>query len=80
MTPHPGEHEEAVVSESTTWIDHVLKLEAEKATLVEALDGIYKQAKSWHEFHHGSDFVQCDAICAEIPKMESALALAKGGK
>jgi hypothetical protein len=30
-------------------------------------------AKSWHDFHHGSDTVQCDWICELIPKAKTAL-------
>lgn len=43
-----------------------------------ALNAILRQAKSWHDFHHGSSHVQCDAICELIPTMESAIAKAEG--
>jgi len=38
-----------------------------------ALERITEAAKSWHEFHHGSDIVQCDEICACLPECEAAL-------
>lgn len=38
-----------------------------------ALRVFVNAAQSWHEFHHGSETVQCDAICEAIPRGLAAL-------
>jgi hypothetical protein len=43
--------------------------------LTKALKAYQAAAESWHDFHHGSTVVQCDAICALIPEGKAALAL-----
>lgn len=45
---------------------------------LEALKDILAQAESWHNFHHGSESVQCDGICERIPHMRAAIAKAEG--
>ena len=54
------------------------RLIAAAPELFASLEAIYEQARSWHEFHHGSECVQCDGICEELPRMKSALAKARG--
>lgn len=38
-----------------------------------ALRAFVAAAKSWHDFHHGSKDIQCDALCECIPAAEEAL-------
>jgi hypothetical protein len=49
---------------------------AASTDLREALAAFVTAAKSWHNFHHGSKGIQCDALCACIPAGEAALAKA----
>lgn len=46
--------------------------------LLEALEAFQDAAESWHNFHHGSELVECDEICAQISKGRSAIAKAEG--
>jgi hypothetical protein len=47
--------------------------------LLTALEEICREAESWHTVHdHGSSSVQCDSICALIPKMRAAISEARG--
>lgn len=46
--------------------------------LLEALQAFVTAAKSWHDFHHGSDTIACDWLCECIPAGEAALAKAAG--
>ena len=39
------------------------------ARLIKALNELRDQAQSWHDFHHGSQHVQCDAICEALKKV-----------
>lgn len=48
-------------------------LKAERDTARAALRIFVSRAKSWHDFHHGSDTIQCDALCEAIPIGEAAL-------
>ena len=41
--------------------------------LLAALKGIAKPARSWHDFHCGSDCISCDEICAALPQAEAAI-------
>jgi hypothetical protein len=45
----------------------------ENAQLRAALQRFVTAAKSWHDFHHGSQTVQCDWICDCLPAGEKAL-------
>lgn len=56
----------------------IRELLAQHDELLEALKAIDREAESWHEVHHNNDTVQCDAICALIPKMRTAIAHAEG--
>ncbi len=38
-----------------------------------ALRTITAAAQSWHDFHHGSNDIQCDAICEALPAARAAL-------
>lgn len=49
-------------------------LEAENAQVRAALQRFVTAAKSWHNFHHGSETIQCDWLCECIPAGEKALA------
>ena len=49
-------------------------LKQENDQLRTALQRFVTAAKSWHDFHHGSETVQCDWLCACIPAGERALA------
>lgn len=49
-------------------------LRAENDQLRAALQRFVTAAKSWHDFHHGSQTVQCDWICECMPAGEKALA------
>lgn len=49
-------------------------LREENAQLRTALQRFVTAAKSWHDFHHGSQTVQCDWICECLPTGEKALA------
>ena len=46
--------------------------------LLAALRKFVTAAKSWHDFHHGSDTIQCDWLCECIEPGEKALAKAEG--
>jgi hypothetical protein len=47
--------------------------------LLEALEKICAEAKSWHTMHgHEKDAVQCDSICDLIPQMQTAIQKARG--
>jgi hypothetical protein len=46
-------------------------------SLLSALKAIRAEAASWHEVHHNNPTVQCDSICALIPKMDAAIAKAE---
>jgi hypothetical protein len=48
---------------------HTKKIHEE---LVDALRGIATAARSWHDFHCGSEMIGCDEICAALPKAEAA--------
>lgn len=45
----------------------------ENEQLRAALQRFVTAAKSWHDFHHGSETVQCDWLCECIPAAERAL-------
>jgi hypothetical protein len=45
--------------------------------LLEALKAFVAEARSRHDFHHGSWTVACDGICALLPQMEAAIAAAE---
>ena len=49
-------------------------LREENAQLRAALERFVTAAKSWHNFHHGSQTVQCDWLCECIAPGERALA------
>lgn len=49
-------------------------LKAENDQLRAALQKFVTAAKSWHDFHHGSQTVQCDWLCECIVPGERALA------
>jgi hypothetical protein len=49
-------------------------LREENNQLRSALQRFVIAAKSWHDFHHGSQTVQCDWICECMPAGERALA------
>lgn len=34
---------------------------------------ICAEAESWHSMHHAQNLIQCDSICALIPRMRAAL-------
>ena len=46
--------------------------------LLDALRVITAAARSWHDFHHGSNCIDCDEICAALPAAEAAIARAEG--
>ena len=46
--------------------------------LLAALRKFVTAAKSWHDFHHGSETVQCDWLCECIAPGEAAIAKAEG--
>jgi hypothetical protein len=47
--------------------------------LLTALEEICREAESWHTVHDdGPSSVQCDSICALIPKMRAAISEARG--
>lgn len=50
------------------------RLTAERDRLCEGIAPLVRAAKSWHDFHHGSKTVQCDAICEALPTAVKALA------
>lgn len=54
------------------------RLIAAAPDLLDALRTFVTAAKSWHEFHHGSQTVQCDWICEAMLAGEAALAKAEG--
>ena len=58
-----------------TLLTTVLALREQREELLQALRLITRAARSWHEFHHGSDSIQCDEICAALPLAETALEL-----
>ncbi|HZF28712.1 MAG TPA: hypothetical protein VE907_06325 [Gammaproteobacteria bacterium] len=41
--------------------------------LLARLKPLVAAARSWHNFHHGSSVVQCDAICDALPEAEEAV-------
>jgi hypothetical protein len=54
----------------------VTKMRASGSTdkrMLEALRKIAKAARSWHDFHHGSNMIQCDEICEALPAVEDAI-------
>ena len=58
------------------WDDAVKLLnekDAESARLRAALQTFVTRAKSWHNFHHGSETIQCDGLCEAIAPGEAAL-------
>ena len=48
--------------------------------LLDALRPITTAARSWHNFHCGSDAISCDEICAALPAAEAAIAKFGKGK
>ena len=48
------------------------------ADLLAALIDITEAAQSWHDFHHGTEDIQCDDICKALPKAKVAIRKAKG--
>jgi hypothetical protein len=54
------------------------RLIAAAPELLEALRAFRNAAVSWHNFHHGSSTVQCDALCEAIPAAEAAIDKAVG--
>jgi len=46
--------------------------------MLAALRKFVTAAKSWHDFHHGSETVQCDWLCECIAPAEVAIAKAEG--
>lgn len=48
-------------------------LQQRAAQLEAALQQFRSAAKSWHDFHHGSETVQCDQFCELIPVADAAL-------
>lgn len=42
--------------------------------LLNALGPITTAARSWHDFHCGSQVITCDEICAALPAAEAAIA------
>jgi negative regulator of sigma E activity len=46
---------------------------AREQQLLAALMPLYEAAQSWHNFHHGSDHIRCDAICKALPLAWSAI-------
>lgn len=44
---------------------------------IEALVLITRHARSWHDFHHGSNTVRCDYICDVLPTCEAVIAKAR---
>ncbi len=57
------------------WADHFFMplIEQHVRASEAAVTGLIEAAQSWHDFHHGSDCVQCDEICEALAKI-SALA------
>ena len=63
-------------SENPDSAEHVA-LAVAAPDMLEALEEIAAEARSWHEFHHGSTVVACDSICALLPKLEAAICKAR---
>jgi hypothetical protein len=53
------------------------RLTEENSVRLEALRLICTEAESWHSMHHAQNLIACDSICALIPRMQAAIALAK---
>jgi hypothetical protein len=52
----------------------ILELTQENLKLLDNLSAVREliaAAQSWHQFHHGSDVVQCDDICKALGKLVS---------
>ncbi len=61
----------------------IINRETAAPEMLEALERICDEAESWHTMHGHQDevaAVQCDTICALIPKMRAAIQKAKGGQ
>lgn len=52
------------------------RLIAAAPEVLTALQAFVAAAKSWHDFHHGSDTIQCDWLCECLPAAQAAIAKA----
>jgi hypothetical protein len=63
-----------VAKEARKSNDEMKRLDRRISELEQALRPITMAAKSWHDFHHSSKDIQCDAICEALPAALKALA------
>lgn len=64
---------ERLTAERDTARKYRKDMEANIDRLRGALRVLLNAAQSWHDFHHGSKTIQCDAICEAIPRALKAL-------